>query len=402
MKTSDRPRGRYSTTVFSILLLVGLLSSSGFAQSAETKQMRTKASELFEAMNYTDALPLLEKLAVLMPLDASVHRDFGFTLIAMARITKDPAEAKQFRARSRAAFVKARDNGDASPLITGLIESTPVDGGDETTFSSDKEVNDLMTKAETAFASGKMDEALDYYQAAYRIDPKLYHAALFSGDVYVKKEKYPEAEVWYQKAIRIDPNIETAYRYSATPLMKQKRYDEARDRYVEAWITEPYSRFALQGIVQWGEITNTPLAHPQVEPPKTTVGPDGKQNTTINVSPLADDGSLAWIAYSATRESWRKEKFAKAYPGEPVYRHSLREEAEALRDVVAMAKTLKPKRPNAQIETIAKLDKDGLLEAFILLALPDNGIAKDHPAYLATDRAKLRQYVVKYVIGNGK
>ncbi|HEV8592498.1 MAG TPA: hypothetical protein VGQ55_10380, partial [Pyrinomonadaceae bacterium] len=109
----------------------------------------------------------------------------------MARITKDPAEAKQFRARSRAAFVKARDNGDSSPLIAGLIESTPIDGGDETTFSSDKEVNDLMTKAETAFASGKMDEALDYYQAAYRIDPKLYHAALFSGDVYVKKEKYP-------------------------------------------------------------------------------------------------------------------------------------------------------------------------------------------------------------------
>ncbi|HEV8592497.1 MAG TPA: hypothetical protein VGQ55_10375 [Pyrinomonadaceae bacterium] len=80
MKISDRPRRRYSAIVLSIFLLVGLLSLSSFAQNAETKQMSAKASELFEAMNYTEALPLLEKLAVLMPLDASVHRDFGFHL----------------------------------------------------------------------------------------------------------------------------------------------------------------------------------------------------------------------------------------------------------------------------------------------------------------------------------
>ena len=402
MKTTERSCGRYSAIVLSIVLVAGMLSTTARAQSPETKQMRAKAAELYEAMNYTDALPLYEKLVVLMPFEASVHREMAFSLVAVAKITKDPAEAKRFRARARAEFIKARDNGDESPVIAGMIDSTPEDGGDDTSFSVNKETNDLMTKAEAAFASDKMDEALENYQKALRLDPKLYYAALFSGDVYMHKEKYSDAEIWYQKAIEIDPNIETAYRYSATPLMKQKKYDQARDRYIEAWITQPYSKFALQGIVQWGQITNTSLAHPEVNPPKTTVGPDGKSNTTINVSPLADDGSMAWIAYSATRESWRKERFAKAYPGETVYRHSLKEEAEALSDVVAMAKTLKPKKLNAQIETIAKLDKDGLLESFILLALPDNGIAKDHPAYLASDRAKLRQYVVKYVIGNGK
>jgi hypothetical protein len=36
------------------------------------------------------------------------------------------------------------------------------------------------------------------------------------------------------------------------------------------------------------------------------------------------------------------------------------------------------------------------------MAMPDQGIALDHPAYLRQNRDKLRQYVVKYVLGNGK
>ena len=59
----------------------------------------------------------------------------------------------------------------------------------------------------------------------------------------------------------------------------------------------------------------------------------------------------------------------------------------------------KSKTTNPQFETLAKLDKEGLLEAFILMAMPDEGIAQDHPAYLKQNRDKLRQYVIKYVIG---
>jgi tetratricopeptide (TPR) repeat protein len=255
-----------------------------------------------------------------------------------------------------------------------------------------------MQKAEAAFSRGNMDEALELYQQALKIDPKLYYAALFSGDVYSHKEKYADAEIWYQRAISIDPYIETAYRYSATPLMKQGKHAEARDRYVEAWIVDPYSKFAIQGMVQWGQITRTPLAHPQIDAPKSSVGEDGKEKTTINVNPMADDGSMAWIAYTATREAWKKEKFAKTFPAEKAYRHTLAEEADALRSVVSMAKTLKPKKLNAQISILEKLDQDGVLEAYVLMATPDAGIARDHAAYLRSNRDKLRKYVVKYVI----
>jgi tetratricopeptide (TPR) repeat protein len=217
----------------------------------------------------------------------------------------------------------------------------------------------------------------------------------------MQTNKYDEAEKWYQRAISIDPYQETAYRYSATPLMKQGKFDLARGRYVEAYITAPYDRLALSGLVQWGQTTKTPLGHPRIDIPKTTVGADGKPTTTIDMT-NADDGSMAWIAYSGTRSQWVNENFKKAYPGEKQYRHSLAEEVDALRSVVSMAKSTKPKKLNEQIAMIESLDKDGVLEAYVLLAVPDAGIARDHRDYLRRNREKLRLYVNKYVIGSGK
>ncbi|MEO6333429.1 MAG: tetratricopeptide repeat protein [Pyrinomonadaceae bacterium] len=380
------------------LFLVTSLSIAVRAQSDETAKLRTDAFRLIDEQKFTQALPLLEKLAVLAPDDPAVQRNLAFALLGKSKNTADANEARQFRARARIAFVRAKAAGDDSPLVSGMIESIPPDGGVEVSFGPNLKADEIMQDAEAAFTSGNLDKALELYQKALKIDPKLYHAALFSGDVYTHKNMYADAEVWYQKAISIDPNIETAYRYSATPLMKLKKHTEARDRYVEAWITEPYSKFAIQGMVQWSQITGTGLAHPEIDAPKTTVGEDGKEKTTINVNPMADDGSMAWIAYSATREIWKKEKFAKTYPTEKTYRHSLAEEADALRSVVSMARTLKTKKLNEQLAILDKLDKDGLLEAYVLMATPDKGIARDHANYLRANRPKLRQYVLKYVI----
>jgi len=60
-----------------------------------------------------------------------------------------------------------------------------------------------------------------------------------------------------------------------------------------------------------------------------------------------DDGSFAWISYGATRSTWRKEKFAKVFPNERAYRHSLAEEADALRSVILLA-TADKKNKKAQ------------------------------------------------------
>ena len=78
------------------------------------------------------------------------------------------------------------------------------------------------------------------------------------------------------------------------------------------------------------------------------------------------------------------------------------EEAEALKSVVSMAATLKPKKMNEQIALLSQMDKDGVLEAYILMAIPDRGIAQDHRSYLLTHRDKLKLYVAKYVIQQSK
>ena len=63
-----------------------------------------------------------------------------------------------------------------------------------------------MVEAEAFFSQGKHAEALKNYQKALQLDPKLYEAVLFSGDVYTQKGDFAQTEPWYQKAIAIDPN----------------------------------------------------------------------------------------------------------------------------------------------------------------------------------------------------
>jgi tetratricopeptide (TPR) repeat protein len=388
------------TTLLALVISVAFGVTTTFAQTDQ----RTKAIQLMEAGKLLEALPLLEELAKTTPSDKLIQYHLGFALLGQAKNTADAATAMRLRARARAAFVKARELGDDSQLVRAMVEGLAPDGSEiaGSKYSQNAEAEKLMNQGEAAFTRGEMDRALDFYQKALALDPKLYYAALFAGDVHTHQGKWTEAETWYQKAIAIDPYIETAYRYSATPLMKQGKVDQARDRYVEAFIVAPYDRLAIGGIVQWSQATRRSVGHPKIDVPETKIGADGKETTTINVNPLADDGGMAWIAYSATREVWKKEKFAKTFPSEKAYRHSMAEEVDALRSVVSMAKTLKAKKLNPQIEILEKLDKAGLLEAYVLMARPNQGIARDHPEYLRSNRDKLRMYVVKYVIDGGE
>jgi tetratricopeptide (TPR) repeat protein len=395
---------KYKSKLQILALCLAVFVSLTATVNAQTNdELRQKVADLIEANKYIEALPLLEKIAVSDPNDANIQYYLGFAYLSKATAITVAEESKQFRIKSREAFVKAKLLGKVSVLLDGMIDSSSATGNEKGRFSFNEEAEKLMIEAESFFVQRKMDEALEKYQKALALDPKLYYAALFSGDVYMHKVKYDLAETWYQKAIAINPYIETAYRYSATPLMKQGKTDQARDRYIESYITSPYNKLALSGIVQWGQATNTKLGHPRFNIPQTSTGADGKEKTTINVS-VADDGSIAWIGYSAVRSDWKEKKFKATFPKELSYRHTLQEETEALRSVVSMAKSLKGKKTklSQELETLTGLDNDGLLEAYILLAIPDNGIAEDHFAYLKNNREKLRQYVLKYVIGTGK
>jgi tetratricopeptide (TPR) repeat protein len=395
--------------LLTLFFLAVAIASPAQAQTDSTAELKQRAGELVKANNFTEALPILEKIAAAEPNDGETQFYLAFALIGQAKNTKDDAARKALRVRARQAFVKAKSLNYNEPKLDALILSLPEDGSDSSGgFTSNARANQLMEEGEALFSQGKPDEALKKYQEALELDPKLYHAALFSGDIYMQKGDYTKAETWYQKAIAIDADKETAYRYSATPLMKQRKTDEARDRYIEAFIVEPYNRFARGGLIQWGQATQTTLAHPDIAIP-TDVTFDEKGNAKINLDAATllggkDDGSFAWISYGATRSTWRKEKFAKTFPDEKTYRHSLAEEVDALRSVLSVATAeKKDKKLSPSLTRLKKLDEEGLLESYILLARPDDGIALDHPAYLKQNRDKLRRYMMQYVVkGGGK
>jgi tetratricopeptide (TPR) repeat protein len=389
-----------------VLVLV-LSASFAYGQTEETTaQMKQQVGALLNQQKYTEALPLLEKLTLAEPDNAETQFYLGFALIAQSKNTEDQAARVALRLRARKAFVRSKELGNTEQLDEAMIESIPLDGS-EPAFSGNAEVNRLMNEAEAAFSAGQMDVALQKYQAAFKLDPKNYEAALFSGDVYSQTGNFDQAEVWYQKAIAIDPTRETAYRYFATPLMKQEKYDLARDRYIEAYITEPYSRTSFSGLVGYATARNLQIGHPKIDIP-TDVTFDEKGDIKINLDAsllLAghDDGSFAWIAYGATRKEWHSGKFAKTFPKETAYRHSLPEEADALRSVLRLATTdKKVKQLSPALMKLKKLDDEGMLESYILLARADEGLSHDHPAYLAANRDKLRKYMIAYVFANGQ
>ena len=62
----------------------------------------------------------------------------------------------------------------------------------------------------------------------------------------------------------------------------------------------------------------------------------------------------------------------------------------------------KEKRVNKltlSLENLMKLNDSGLIEAYVLFARPDKGIVSDYVAYRKSNRDKLKQYWLKFVIG---
>ena len=385
-----------------LAFLVLLLLVPAVTATAQDDPDRSRAFQLYKDAKFTEALPLFEKLATAHPDDRDIAELHAILVATQAVYLKDAEARKQARLRGRELLLRAQKLGANSPLLHSLLDGITPDGDIE--FSAKKEVDEAMREGESAFASGNFPKAIEMYQRALLLDPNLYEAALFIGDVYFKSADQPKAGEWFARAIQIDPNRETAYRYWGDSLMKQGKVTEAGDKFVEAFIAEPYNRLARAGFVQWGERVNIQLAHPRVEFP-ASVAQKG-QGTTITLDPKMfendkDPSSTAWMMYSLTRATWPSGEFAKQYPSEKAYRHSLKEEAVSIRAALKSLDEKKAASADQSLQILKKLDKEGLLEAFILLAMPDQGIAADFQDYRKSNAENLRRYVKQYVMTGG-
>ncbi|HYJ46774.1 MAG TPA: tetratricopeptide repeat protein, partial [Pyrinomonadaceae bacterium] len=316
---------------FAVLLCL-LLSCAPRAwgqDSADYRQQRERAMQLYDQNKFTEAIPILEKLVKIKSDDTVLWERLGWATYVVAGSIKDPAERQQARARARAALLRAQELGDTSELLrTGLQGLSRPDPAD-LAFSSNKEADDAMRAGEEAHTRGDLDKAIASYQRALELDPKLYLAALYIGDMYFKKgynarsgdartknELLDKAGEWFAKAIAIEENIETAHRYWGDALMLQGKQQEALVKFIDAIIADPGNRNGYMGLSQWGQQTQTGMRHPQIEVP-VKLAMSGDRKLDVSFDPAlreSPDGSGAWEQYGMVRAKWVAEDFAKAYP----------------------------------------------------------------------------------------
>lgn len=366
---------------------------------------RVQAMQLFEQHKLPAAAALLEKVVAKYPKDIVAHGRLGTALLSRADTQTDPARRKADRLRARAELMRARELGDNSDLVKVLLAAIPEDGS-QPPFSDRKEVEDAMTRGEAAFASGDWERAIQEYSRAFELDPKLYVAAVDLGDTYFRLKQMDKAGDWFAMAIQIQPNEETAYRYWGDALLAEGKMKEARDKFIQGLVAFPYKQSSWAGLHNWVNRNNVKLKEVSIRlPAAPRIEADGHINLTVDASTLDKKDSsagAAWMMYSMERALWRTEKFTKEYPKEKSYRHSLKEEAAALSTVASVFDELehkkKSKAPDPSLLFLSGLKADGLIEAFVLLIKPDDGIAQDYAAYQTAHRDDLIRFVDKYVV----
>jgi len=386
----------------SVLLVVVILAA---AQTAPlTDADRQRALTLYDENKFVAALPLLEQLAAERPSDSVVIERLGFAVLTSAAVIRDPEAAKQERMRARKILLQAQALGDNSNLLQTLLAGIPEDGS-MPPFSENPQVETVMRDAEAAYSQGDLQRALDGYIRAFALDPRLYEAALFAGDTYFKMRQHAAACEWYARAVEISADRETAFRYWGDALVAMGEPAEARAKFIEAIVAEPYQKNTWMGAQQWAERNRLSLSFPTITPPKVlapSTGADGKTNINVTIDPATlgkkgdQDGQSAWFIYSLNRGVWPATRFAKEFPAEKQYRHSLKEEAESLHMVAGQARMKKVKRLEPQLALLVKLDDAGLIEAYVLISAADQGISPDYEAYRVAHRDKIRQYLDDY------
>jgi tetratricopeptide (TPR) repeat protein len=378
------------------------LAAMGQAQAvksdADVKTESDQAQALYDKGNFVAALPLYEELHGARPANTLFEERLAMALLGGSG-QPAPAEAKAIRLRAKTLLLDARAKGDDSNLSQVLLEKLDQieQAGDPAPVAG----KEWFDKGEAAFGKGDLAGAVGFYSKALEVNPQYYFAATYAGDAEFKMNHPAEAGKFFAQAIAIDPDIETAHRYWGDCLEKDGDHQRAEEQFIEAIVADPYSKSPRVGLKQWAERNHARVVPPPIILPKRAE-PDAKGNTNINLDPstLTRPGAAAWIVYMMAPTQWKNGEFAKHYPKEKVYRHSLAEEASALRDVLALVNEQKLPTTEDKLDTTLKmlieLDKNGMLECWILLDDADQGIAQDYVAYRKDHRELMAKYIAQY------
>jgi tetratricopeptide (TPR) repeat protein len=396
--------GRSALLLWALVAAVCALASAQAKppEDEATAALRRQALELYREGKFVDAMPLLEKLSATNTQDFVVKEHWAYCILEYSKTLTDPAQRKATRLQARRLGLEAKKLGDQGELLEVLL-SIPEDGSD-LKFSERADVDEAMKAAEASRAKGDLDQARKGYLHVLELDSKNYDATVYVGDVYFSERAYNSAGEWFAKAVKLDPNKETAYRYWGDALAAANKNDEARDKYINAVVAEPYIRPPWTALRQWSDRVKQPFNAILLQNKSSATSAADKAGSLDDHS-LKDANSetAGWSAYHSTRQAWKQDKFKKEFPAEASYRHSLKEEAEALDAMVAVlapeaASQKKAEKLDPSLVALIRIDHEGLLEPFVLLNRADREIAQDYPAYLAAHRDRLVRYMDQFVL----
>jgi tetratricopeptide (TPR) repeat protein len=391
---------------------------------------RAQANQLYIAGKHLEALPLYEDLCRQDPTNLAFAERHGGGLIEKAGTLTDPTQKNAMFMQGMQEIARAQSLGDNSPIVenllgvygktpigmmlTGSMGALPLTVGYY--YAGTAQAHGLLQQGEEAFGKKDWPTALKFYLAAATADPKFYSAALYAGDTYGHQKDYANAGVWFGKAIAIDPDRETAYRYWGNVLMESGDSAGARVKFEQAMAAEPYTVSTFGGLRQWAIVTKTSLVPPQVRRPDLP-RKDGKI-TDASFYSETGDGHSSWLVYAQTRLArnpdviFNEWVMAGSVTADPQfdfvpngYVHTLAEEVEAINAMLADVKqklasgAVTQDKLEPVLKTLLAVQKDNMLEPFILLNFNDAGIRHGYPDYRAVHRDQVVTYIDRYLIG---
>ena len=393
----------YGLSVFSFTVAAQEQNSAPATATTDTAYaaQRAFALNLFKQNHHLEALPVLAALAKQNPSDAQVLGAWGVCLVDHAATLEDEQAANQDRIQARKLLLHAKELGNNSVVVLNLLEMLPEDG--KIRHDSNGEVEQAMHDGEAAFARNDYDDAIVGYSKVFALDPKNYSAVLFIGDCYFAKKESANATLWYERAIQIDPDLDTAYRYEADMLTKNGDMEKARTRAIQAVVAAPYNGVTWRALQAWAKSNGVALTRVRI---KAVGGASQNNDLQINIpiDPSKSSSSMmVWIVYSGTRALWRNTEFKKNHPSEAQYRHSLGEEAAALQSAANVISTGDKKKSkefkaDPDLAFLQKLSDAKMIEPYVLLSAPDQGIAADYAAYRDQHREQLERYLSQFIV----
>jgi Tetratricopeptide repeat len=385
---------------------------------------RAQANELFLAGKKLESLPLYEDLCRQDQKVAVFAERHAQGLLVKEETLPDGAAKQAMVNQAVAELVRAQKLGDNSPLVQNLlslvakspvgaiVSGVPLTMG--YTYMGKPEAQAAMKDGQVAFGAQNFEVALKAYKHAAEVDPAWYSADLFVGDTYFEMKNYADAGPWFAKAIAIDPDRDTAYRYGGDATFKGGDPAKAKVLYEQAVVAEPYSRPGWNALQQWVTATKTQIPKLQIVRPNYTTN-DGKLTVDPALASETGDGHASWLVYENARVAHGGLTPTQAIVAGATmadgtfqangYRHSLAEETESLNAMLAdvqaklKAGTVTEEKLEPSIKNLLRLQKDGMIECWILLNASDAGIRYDYPAYRKGHRELLVGYVDKYVLG---